>query len=189
MSLVRTSENSPLGINELHLEQFGLKGVFGMTICPGKKGPSVRYGHYAWDRNMYRDMRTIAEWGADAVITLLEDYEFAELGLDRMSFNKSVVNNNMEWRHIRIIDGGIPDERFDEIWYDVKRHTIDPILASGGKVLVHCRGGLGRTGTVVAQYIMEQTSHSPEEVVRAIRQVRPGAVENSLQEEYLRGFE
>ena len=164
------------------------RSEFGMSICPGKKGPSVRYGDYYWDRDLLTDVEAIRDWGACAVITLLEDYEFDELNLNRMAFNRAVVNNNMEWRHIRILDGGIPDERFDDIWYDVKTHTIDPILGTGGKVFVHCRGGLGRTGLVVAQYMLEEGKDSPDEVIAQVRAARPGAVENSMQEVYLQGF-
>lgn len=179
-----TSQDSPLQIASIHFNG----GEIGMSICPGKKGPSTTYGKHLWDRDLFIDMADVRDFGACAVITLLEDYEFDALGLNRMTFNRAVVNNNMEWRHIRTLDGGIPDERFDDIWYDVKTHTIDPILAAGGKVFVHCRGGLGRTGLVVAQYLLEEGHGSPEEIMELVRAARPGAIENSMQEEYLRGF-
>jgi protein-tyrosine phosphatase len=35
-------------------------------------------------------------------------------------------------------------------------HSIDEALQNGGKVYVHCRAGIGRTGTVAATWLANQ---------------------------------
>jgi protein-tyrosine phosphatase len=35
-------------------------------------------------------------------------------------------------------------------------HSMDEALAQGGKVYVHCRAGIGRTGTVAAAWLVNQ---------------------------------
>jgi atypical dual specificity phosphatase len=54
-------------------------------------------------------------------------------------------------------------------------------LAAGGKVAVHCVGGLGRTGTVIACYLVEQ-GMTAQEAMTLVRRARPGSIESLEQE-------
>ena len=44
-------------------------------------------------------------------------------------------------------------------------------------VLVHCLGGYGRTGTMLAGYLIREKGYSTEEAIRFVREQRPGAIE------------
>ena len=59
--------------------------------------------------------------------------------------------------------------------------AIGDALATGGRVAVHCHGGLGRTGTLLACYLVQQ-GMTPAEAIARIRAVRPGSVETREQE-------
>ena len=59
--------------------------------------------------------------------------------------------------------------------------AVEAELAAGGKVAVHCVGGIGRTGTVIACYLVEQ-GLSAHEALRFVRSARPGSVESAEQE-------
>jgi hypothetical protein len=55
-------------------------------------------------------------------------------------------------------------------------------LAAGEAAAVHCGGGLGRTGTVLACYLLEiDEGLGPEEAVRRVRALRPGSVQTPAQ--------
>jgi atypical dual specificity phosphatase len=58
--------------------------------------------------------------------------------------------------------------------------AIEQALASGQRVAVHCGGGLGRTGTLLACYLVRQGLTAAEAIAR-VRQVRPGSVETRAQ--------
>lgn len=58
-------------------------------------------------------------------------------------------------------------------------------LKNGEKIFVHCRGGLGRTGTLAARLLIE-SGLAPEIAIGEVRKARNGAVETIAQEEYLR---
>jgi atypical dual specificity phosphatase len=54
-------------------------------------------------------------------------------------------------------------------------------LAAGEAAAVHCGGGLGRTGTVLACYLEIDEGLGPEEAVRRVRALRPGSVQTPAQ--------
>jgi len=69
------------------------------------------------------------------------------------------------------------------------RH-LDDLLASGAVVAVHCRAGLGRTGTVLACYwIWHHCGRlDAHQALRQIRQRHPGWVQSSTQVDFLHLF-
>ena len=55
-------------------------------------------------------------------------------------------------------------------------------------VLVHCGEGKGRTGTVLAAYLVGKGA-TADEAIRNVREMRPGSIENLEQENAIRLFE
>ena len=179
-SRFRTSETHPLRIDELPLP--GVSGFLGMTFCPGKQGDSV-YGQ-PWRRDLATDLAAIRLWGAEAVVTLMEDHEFAPLGL--CEFSLTIRQEPFEWLLLPVRDLHAPDAEFERQWGQA-RGRIHVLLCSGRRVLLHCRGGLGRTGTVAARLLVE-FGVEPEEAIRAVRAARPGAIETTGQEQHVLNY-
>ena len=61
--------------------------------------------------------------------------------------------------------------------------TLDESMKQG-KVLVHCQGGTGRTGTMAAAYWIKK-GLSASKAIEKVRKSRPGAIEIPEQEESL----
>jgi protein-tyrosine phosphatase len=83
---------------------------------------------------------------------------------------RSVVG--LQWVHLPIPDVCPPDHRFEAEWA-VAGPELRRIIRRGGSVLVHCRGGLGRAGTVAARLLVE-LGMEPAEAIAAVRQARSG---------------
>ena len=59
--------------------------------------------------------------------------------------------------------------------------AIEQATATGTRVAVHCGGGLGRTGTLLACYLVKR-GLSPDAAIQRVRELRPGSVETPQQE-------
>lgn len=154
----------------------------GMSLCPGKKDPDAMTG--PCERDLREDLTVIREWGAGTIITLLEDWELAYLGVKNLG--RAAIEFGMSWRRWPVIDGSalrIKNCESYRLWNSECDELLD-ILNKGGKIFIHCRGGLGRAGTLAARLLI-QKGLSPEEAIEQVRAARPGAIESWEQEEYL----
>jgi ADP-ribosyl-[dinitrogen reductase] hydrolase len=129
-------------------------------------------------------MIAIRDWGTACLVTLMEDHEFEQLGVRPLPFKAQEYG--LTWFHIPIRDVSIPDFRFHERWPGIGLRLMN-VLMEGGRVVVHCRGGLGRSGIVAALLLIEAGMES-REAVDAVREARTGAIETIQQEAYVRGY-
>lgn len=174
---VRTSASDPLRIDEVPAGLSG--GLIGITFCPGKCGHSLAGA--SWQRDLGTDLDVIARWRAAAVVTLIEDHEFDMLGVTQLG--SQVQARGIAWHHMPIVDVRPPDARFEAAWRTNGPNLL-AILRGGARVLVHCRGGLGRAGTVAARLLVE-LGVSPSQAIERVRQARPRAIETAEQEDYV----
>ena len=116
-------------------------GRLGMTFLPGKDEGSGGSHHRDLDRDVER-LRDV--YAVDTVVLLVEDHELERLRVPDIA--EEMEAHGIDLVRHPIPDGGFPADRV------ALRGTVDCIrarLANGGNVVVACRGGLGRTGTVV----------------------------------------
>lgn len=149
-----------------------------MTLCPGKKIESGVSG--AWVRDLATDLSVIADWGAAALLSLMEPHEFEMLGVARMT---ECLPTGIEHFILPIVDGGVPSGTWERAWAKVGAQVRER-LVFGERLVIHCRGGLGRTGMVAARLLVE-FGEEPAMAIRKVRQARPGAIENRRQEDYV----
>ena len=154
-------------------------GRIGITLCPGKTDPHGMTG--AWKRDLTEDLDAIRDWGARAVVTLVTPREMVDLKVPNLG--DGVRSRRMEWWHLPIPDGHAPDEAFEARWVEAGA-AIRNHLRSGRDVLVHCKGGLGRAGTMAAR-LMVELGTPPEDAIRLVRESRCGAIENRKEEAHV----
>lgn len=153
-----------------------------MTICPGKRGHS-QYGSN-WDRDLIADLDAIRKWDASVLLTLMEFDELTRLGVTGL--DTAAIKAGLHWLHIPITDGAVPDHRFENAWPGLAPNLVRH-LAAGNRIVVHCRGGLGRTGLVTSLLLVE-FGYEPSAAMDEVRVARPGTVETRQQEEYVLSY-
>lgn len=175
--MTRTSDSHPLRIDAVEVPYCA--GLIGMTFCPGKKQKAAMTG--TWDRDIEKDLATIRNWGGSVLISLIEAHEFVELGVTELP--QACVQHGIAWRGLPIIDGAIPDTAWEDNWIKVQP-SLHRTLREGGRIVIHCKGGLGRTGLLAARILVE-FGMPPSEAINQVRQARPGAIETYEQEHYV----
>lgn len=174
----RTSVSHPLIINTIAVSN----GELGLTFCPGKKQANAMTG--SWDRDVTLDVESVKAWGATVVISLLEDFEYDELEVLNLP---AVYQKHFQWFNLPIPDKCAPDEAWLSHWLAL-RHELKTLLANSGKILIHCKGGFGRTGTVAALILMDH-GYTAADAITACRQAREFAVETEVQEKFVMAYE
>ena len=110
----------------------------------------------------------------------------AILSLQPLTPNDSLRAQQLgfETKTVEISDftAGSPEER------QTAMQEIDEFQERGLPTLVHCQGGLGRTGMILALYLVQRENMSPESAITQIRRLRNGSIEaNTGQEEAILG--
>ena len=142
-----------------------LQGHLGICPMPG------RSGEYA------ADMAILADWGPQLVLTMTSLDELRVKGA--ASLKADLAAHGTAWAHLPVADFGIPGGNVQAIWPKVSAQAQD-ILSNGGKVLAHCMGGCGRSGTALLRLMIE-TGEDPTQALTRLRAARPCAVETPAQ--------
>jgi ADP-ribosyl-[dinitrogen reductase] hydrolase len=173
---VKTSATHPIQIGLLPVTG---GGRIGLTFCPGKYHPDGFSG--SWARDLCMDLDAVAAIGARALVTLMELHELQRVRVERLEH--AVAERHMRWFHLPIVDLSIPDETFERAWASASP-DLHKLLDAGESIVIHCLGGLGRTGTIAARVLIER-GEEPEAALARVRVARPGAVETHAQMRYV----
>ena len=87
-----------------------------------------------------------------------------------------LAERGLDQVHLPVVDLTPPTEEQIELGL----RAIDEALGSGRRVAVHCGAGLGRTGTLVACYLV-RAGIAPDEAIARLRALRPGSIETREQ--------
>jgi protein-tyrosine phosphatase len=126
------------------------------------------------------DVAEIVALNCACVLTLAPHEELIRHGAHRLS--SLLMNEGIEWHHFPIVDYATPLPSQERAWSDLSERLHDH-LNNNRTILVHCYAGVGRSGMVALRLLVEQGAN-PEEALKQIRQVRPGAVECPAQYEW-----
>jgi ADP-ribosyl-[dinitrogen reductase] hydrolase len=149
----KTSEDDQL---RLDFVQTRLQGNIAITICPGKYQPGGLSAN--WHRNLDLDLQHISDYDTEdgnpvsTIVTLIEDHEFVDLQVTELG--RKAEEYGFTWIHLPIKDGWPPHQGWLKDWNDKKSQLI-AALRKGEHVMIHCKGGLGRAGTVSALLLHE----------------------------------
>lgn len=121
------------------------------------------------------DLDLLDRVGVTHLITLTEQ------NLDQDGLHRYRLANT----HLPIFDREAPSVGQMQLLL-VRMHRL---LEKGEVLAVHCKAGLGRTGLVLAAWLMRDGGLSAAESIRRLRRINPDYVQSKAQEDFLVAFE
>ena len=118
------------------------------------------------------EVQWVIDQGVKSIITVREE------PLDE-SWIKDV-----KYLHIHSNDMGVPE--FVDLVSSVD--FIHNRITNDEPVMVHCLAGMGRTGTLLACYLVKHQKMSADEAIQKVRTERPGSIQSFPQEEIIFQF-
>lgn len=146
-----------------------------LALCP-MPGRGGAYG---------ADLRDLLAHGPALVLTMTTAEEMEAKGAADLPAD--LAAHGIGWLHLPVADFGAPDAAISAAWTQASR-MAHKVLAAGGKVLVHCMGGCGRSGMAVLR-LMVEAGEAPHSALSRLRAVRPCAVETDAQFDWAAGQE
>ncbi|MEY3011320.1 MAG: hypothetical protein RIT45_55 [Pseudomonadota bacterium] len=148
-------------------------GALYLTLCPGRTDRG---------RDLDADIDTLRRRGVHHVVCLCSDMELHGVGVH--DYGKRLAAAGITLHHEVVADQGAPPEDAD----DKIARLDEGLLARGVDVVVHCMGGLGRTGLLAAALLIRRGMDA-DAAIAAIRKVRsPRAIETEAQVAWLHAY-
>lgn len=141
------------------------KGILAISPMPGNDG------------DYEGDLEHITAWAPAIVISLTTPVEM--FVATTQDLGHRLQDRGTRWLHLPIEDLQAPSAEFMSDWIKASE-AIRRALVGGGRVLLHCKAGCGRSG-MVALRLMIEMGEAPDEALARLRAVRPCAIETSEQ--------
>jgi atypical dual specificity phosphatase len=120
-----------------------------------------------------QDVVLLSKQGVKALVSLHED----PLPLDLLARDEIAI------AHLPLTDYTPPLHQVEQVVAHIER-----FLAEGRPVAVQCAKGRGRTGTILACYLVSR-GRPAREAIAQIRTMRPGSIETPEQEAVIEAYE
>ena len=112
------------------------------------------------------EINWILKQGIKSIVTMTEN-----------ALPKSWIKDT-RYLHVPTEDLNAPD--MDKI--DAAVDFIHERINNNEPVMVHCAAGIGRTGTILACYLIKHQNHSAKVAIEKVRKERPGSIQSERQE-------
>jgi protein-tyrosine phosphatase len=158
-----------------------------LSQCPGKNMSKGRDGK-VHSRDIRTDLLNFKDQGISMIICLLNDYELRSIGVQVDLYKNSCKQLDLLMIQFPVIEMAAPSSV-----ESVELAVLSPVtqaLTDGRKVLVHCRGGIGRAGTIACCLLLKlHLCPSPKQAISLVRSKRdPRCVESRKQEDFIKNY-
>ncbi|NQY99831.1 MAG: dual specificity protein phosphatase family protein [Bdellovibrionales bacterium] len=152
-------------------EKYSSSGRMGITILPGRKDRN---------RDLETDINELKAKSVTHVVSVITTEEMNHYGVGELQ--DALQSAGLNPKLFSLKDQKVPSVSLAGEFYE----HVSKLLETDQKVVVHCVGGLGRSGTLVADYLKKQSGLTGVEAMSVVRAFRsPRAIESKEQEKFL----
>lgn len=140
-------------------------GILALSALPGAGGDYTG------------DLEHLVSWRPAMVICMAQDHEMIGVGAGALAAD--VQNRGARWAQLAVEKGAAPEPEVQAHW-PVVRDQARRALLGGGRVLMHCADGCGRSG-MMALRLMIECGDAPDDALRRVAHVRGCALGSQAQ--------
>ncbi|MEM9005325.1 MAG: cyclin-dependent kinase inhibitor 3 family protein [Cyanobacteria bacterium P01_F01_bin.86] len=180
MKPTKTSTSEPIVVDFLTRDRLQQPGQIGMSMAPGKHDEETEV---IWQRDLPADLDRLRDhYKVDCLVCLLEADELHHLAIANLLTEAQA--RGIVTEHLPIPDEGLPESM--AVFSSLVNQVVEAVK-TGETVLIHCKGGRGRTGLLAAACLV-QLGNAPEAAIETVREVRSGALSVALKRDYVYEF-
>lgn len=160
-------------------------GAIGCCHAPGKVVKNGRDGA-TWQRDLKKDLHHLKEThGVTVLICLLDLYELRSIGIHDLP--EACKTAGLDFVQYPIVEMAAPKDLESAVNLV---QSVCNLYTSGGKIVFHCRGGVGRAGMLAACSCIELgVASTAKHAIQLVRKRRcPQAVESARQEKFVDAY-
>ena len=161
--------------NTINVPEFG--GQICISAFPGRQG-----GNTFCSKELALFFQYLESENYGALLSLTEVQEFEQF-ISFSQFKCLVGTQDFEWFFHPLVDMTFPDSAFIADFSETHRVLLQNVRA-GENIALHCKGGLGRSGTIAAMLLCD-LGMMAENAIKLVRSSRPGAIETMEQERFV----
>ena len=109
-----------------------------------------------------KEIKIFKDNNCSSITSFVEDSEFEKI-CDKKNLVEQIYHNKLKWYHLPIKDLGAPNTEFKFKW-ETTKVLLKNELIEGKNIVLHCRGGKGRAGTVAALLLIDFGVKKEEEI-------------------------
>ncbi|GHF83755.1 cyclin-dependent kinase inhibitor 3 family protein [Deinococcus ficus] len=154
-------------------------GRLGLTIAPGKKGRGTDLHH---DRDLATDFHTLRAAGVTRLVNLMEPGEMRRWQMH--DYHPQAARAGLSVTPFPIPDVNVPSDpaAFHALVLDLHAR-----LHAGETVVVHCLGGLGRSG-MLAACLLVQSGMTAADAIALVRRCRSQKAVEARQPQFVHAY-
>lgn len=150
-----------LGSNTLTIHALSVaNGILALCRLPGATGA------------YQADLQHINDWKPGLVLSMTTGAEHEAAGV--LTLGSDIQSLASRWLHLPVPTSSTPPAKVLFKWSKAS-HAARKALVGGGRVLVQCNGGCGRSGMAVLR-LMVEAGEPPHSALKRLRAVQPDAV-------------
>ena len=146
-----------LRVDRIDTADLPFAGQLGITILPGRKDKM---------RDLEKDLSTLKNEGYTHILSLITPPELEEYGVKDLYTRYK--EHGFTCAVFPILDQQAANPAQAKAIFD----WMEEVLKGGGNLMIHCAGGLGRSGMMAAGFLKKRGRLSPEKAIEVVRRAR-----------------
>jgi protein-tyrosine phosphatase len=151
-----------------------------MTLAPGKKNDGFTG---KWNRDLKTDLERLrTQYATTCLVSLMEYFEYEQVGVPTFFEEAEAAGIDVLWYPLEDMAPPFSEAQTRKVVNEIVKRA-----SAGENVVIHCKGGIGRTGTI-ASCVLVHLGFSAADAIREVQKTRKSTITRKSQQKFVKNF-